>query len=156
MGGAQVDPALDGPARLEPGPGDAGCEPQRGIVLVQLAGVEQENRGGPRRELSLVRIQVRGGQPPALRPAAATDDYIGGKDRPDQHMRSATTSNDLPESHAPWMSPASAAESALDGPLRVDHGHRCAVRGVGVDVAVDLDPIGDVGGRGGDRRVAPV
>ena len=49
VGRPQVDPALDRPARFQPLSGNRERETQRGVVLVEFARVEQDDRGGHRR-----------------------------------------------------------------------------------------------------------
>ena len=105
VGRPKVDPALDGAARLQALSGNRESELKRCVVLVQLARVEQQDRGATGGELGPVLIQVSLGQPPALRPAPAADHDVGRQDRPDQLIRRSTTSDDPRESHAPWGEP---------------------------------------------------
>ena len=73
-----------GPRPDEPGPGDGVGEPQRGIVLVQIALVEDDDRDrpDPERRIRGHGVEIGRGQPPALRPAAAADDEVARQDGP--------------------------------------------------------------------------
>ena len=159
MLGDQVDAALDRAAPLQPGTGHGVGESQRRVILVQVARLEDQHRHriDDGQAVRAERVEVRGRQPPALRPARPADDEVAGQDRA-RRARQAGGDPGRSSRVAPagYGRPASAAESALDRTPGVDDRHRRPVGGVGVDVAVDGDAVGRVGGGRGDRRVAPI
>ncbi len=78
--GHQVDPALDRTARVESGSADRLGQAHGRLVLVQLAGVGEDDgdrRAGRRRG---ERVEVVAAEPPALRPALLADRQVARED----------------------------------------------------------------------------
>ena len=146
-----------GPRWSSPGPRTAAASRSRRLVLVQVAGLhDQHGHGfgahlGRRRRRE--RVEVGRVEAPALRPALAADTQVAREDGAGQVRlpdggRGRSCSSRTPPVRAVRRRSAQAGQRRLDRASRVDHGHRRAVLGGGVDVAVDLVVADDLG-RGG-------
>ena len=102
--GHQVDAALVRAALLEARATDGGGEPQRGLVLVEVAWLHHEDGDGGHADLARVGArqgrEVGGVQPPALRPPGAAHAQVTREDRPAQVIRRAAARHDPLEPHA--------------------------------------------------------
>ena len=98
--GQQVHPALGRSTDRQARTGDGRGQAQRGIVLVEFAGLGDED--GHRRPVIGGRedVQVVGGQPPALRPAVIADRQVPREDGADQARRGTAAWRDPFEPHA--------------------------------------------------------
>jgi hypothetical protein len=107
VGRDQIDTALDGPARGEALPRHDRGEPERSLVLVEIAVLRDDDGdaviNAPRRRCH-EGVQVGRRQPPALRPAGAAHDEVTRKHRPDKIRRRAPASRQSLETHAPLRS----------------------------------------------------
>jgi hypothetical protein len=99
----EVDPALDRPAKLDPGTGRSPGKGQRRVVFVDVTSLEDDDRHrvrhGDRRIAE--RVQIVSAQAPSLRPARTADGEVPGEDPADQRIGRAATRDDPLESHAP-------------------------------------------------------
>ena len=143
--GDQVHPAFGRSADDQARSGDGRGQPLGGLVLVDVAGLHDDQRDAgrvdrPRAALdpgagSGQRGKVGGGEPTALRPALAVDHEVARQHRPGE-VRSRGAARDDPfEPHPPGGSVAG-GERRLDRPARLDPGHLRPVGRVGMDVGV--------------------
>ena len=149
----QPQPGRPGSRRTphhQPGSADGPRESDGGLVLVELAGLRDEDRQRFARVSRADRQKVTGRQPPALRPALGADRHVPGEDRPREPGRRTPARNDPLDLHAVFEGPGvrtsapQPAQRSLDRPTRVDGGHRRPVLAIGVDVAGDLDAVSRV------------
>jgi len=103
-GRQQVDAALGRPADRQRVVTDCGREPQRGIVLVEIATLQDENGDtviGDGGGLGGEDAQVVFGQPATLRQAPAGDAQIAREHRPNQGRIRARAGMDPLDAHSP-------------------------------------------------------
>ena len=98
--GHEVEAALVRAADVQVRAGDRTGQPQRRIVLVQLAGLDHEDRHGRSCLGGGEGEQVSSGQPATLDPALPADLEVAGEDRPHQRRRRASTGSDSLDTHA--------------------------------------------------------
>ena len=105
----QVDPALVWSTDRDAVVADGRREPQRRVVLVKVARLEDEDRdplSGDRRRIGRQRRQVGRREPPALRPALGPDPQVAREDGPGEAVGRARAGLDPLDSHPPIEEPA--------------------------------------------------
>ena len=153
-GGHEVEAALVRAADVQVRAGDGTGQPQRRVVLVQLAGLDHEDRHGRSGLGGREGEEVLGAQPATLDPALPADLEVAGEDRPVQRRRRASTGSDSLDTHAGTLrvrAVLGATERGIDGATGVHHRHPRSIVAVGVDVAVDRLAVRGVLGRGSHR-----
>ena len=156
----EVEAALVRSAHVQVGAGHRLREADRGVILVELARLRDDDghrRSGVGRGEGK---QVLSGESSALAPAPPGDGQVAGEDAACQAPGNASTRRDPLDAHArnAVLQPGSAAERGLDRATGEHHRHARSIVAIGVDVTVDMLAVGRVlrGGSDGFRRtVAP-
>ena len=101
--GEEIDPALDRSAPGQPRAADGVGQAERGVVLVEIARLEDDDRHrpDPERRISGPRLEIGRGQPAALRPAGPADGQVTREDGADEPIGRATTRRQTLEPHPP-------------------------------------------------------
>ena len=142
-----------GPRRVETAARDGVGQPDGGIVLVHLPRLEHDHRDRVGEVGVRQPRQVVAGQAPTLGPPFIPEPQVARQHGTDQTAGRAPAGCDLFDAHrSPFARSGQAAEGSLDRAARVDRRHRSPIRGVGVDIGVDGDPVRRVGGGRRDRR----